>query len=170
MATARLAVPHGHFDVMQGDSALPAYVVCHLDHAENGENFESCFMTVEVATAAWDVTNFKLVFNENANLVNKQEQLKEGSVMESDEIKLTMESQDQSKFTFNYEDKMSGEVKKVSLGLKYYSSWLNADEWNGGQESGMYNFRPVTGQFAPNDYTNLQGAFSSGNKQWDFYF
>jgi hypothetical protein len=34
----------------------------------------------------------------------------------------------------------------------------------------MYNFRPVTGQYAPNDYSFLDGAFSSGDKQWDFYF
>ena len=90
--------------------------------------------------------------------------------MESDAVKITMESQDESAFTFTLEDKASGEEKKLSLGLKYYSSWVNIDNWNQGQNSGTYNFRPVTGQFTPNDYTTMQGAFSSGDKQWDFYF
>lgn len=170
MKSARIAVPHGKFDVMQGESPLDAYVVCYNDHAENGENFESCFMTVDIATAAWDVSSFKLTYNVNTNLVVKPEGLKAGAVMESESIKLTMESQDTSKFTFIYEDKASGEVKKLSMGLKYYSSWLNADNWNGGQESGMYNFRPITGQYAAEDYTNIQGASASGDKQWDFYF
>jgi hypothetical protein len=102
-------------------------------------------MTVDIATAAWDVSSFKLVFNENAKLVAKSEELKAGSIMESESIKLTMESQNTSKFTFSYEDKASGEIKKLSMGLKYYSSFLNIDDWNGGQESGMYNFRPVSG-------------------------
>jgi hypothetical protein len=90
-------------------------------------------MTVDIATAAWDVSSFKLVKNKNANLEAKSEELKAGASMESESIKLTMESQDFSKFTFSYEDKTSGEVKKLSMGLKYYSSWLNTDDWNGGQ-------------------------------------
>ena len=133
MKSARIAVPHGHFDVKQGETPLDAYVVCHMDHAENGEDFESCFMTVDIATAAWDVSSFKLIFNENAMLVAKSEELKAGSVMESESIKLTMESQDTSVFTFSYEDKASGEIKKLSMGLKYYSSWLDTDDWNKGQ-------------------------------------
>jgi hypothetical protein len=44
-----------------------------------------------------------------------------------------MDSQDLSSFTFSYEDKASGEIKKLTMGLKYYSSWLDADDWNGGQ-------------------------------------
>jgi hypothetical protein len=82
-----------------------------------------------------------------------------GAVMDSDAIVLTLESQEISSFVFSLVDKASGEVKNLSLGLKYYSSWLSQDEWNGGQESGMYNFRPMTGQYAPNDYSILQGAF-----------
>jgi hypothetical protein len=63
MTQARIAVPHGHFDVTQGDSNLDAYVVCHKDHVENGQDFTSCFMTVDIATAAWDVSYFALTFN-----------------------------------------------------------------------------------------------------------
>ena len=75
MSEARIAVPHGHFDVMQGESKLDAYVVCHDDNIEGGDSFDSCFMTVDIATAAWDVSNFQLALNKNANLVAKQEKL-----------------------------------------------------------------------------------------------
>jgi hypothetical protein len=102
-------------------------------------------MTVAVPTAAWDVSTFKVIYNQHSNLVEKSKILNAGDVMESDAIKLTLDSQDETHVTFQYEDKASGEVKKLTLALKYYSSWLNADEWNGGQESGMYNFRPITG-------------------------
>jgi hypothetical protein len=84
MKSARIAVPHGHFDVMQGETPLDAYVVCHENLAENHQNFESCFMTIDIATAAWDVSTFKLVFNENAMLVAKSELLDAGAVMESE--------------------------------------------------------------------------------------
>jgi hypothetical protein len=90
--------------------------------------------------------------------------------MESDAVKLIMDSQDESQFTFLLEDKVSGENKKLNLGLKYWSSWVDEDNWHQGQSSGVYNFRQITGQYAPNNYTKLQGAFSSGDKQWDFYF
>ena len=92
MTSARIAVPHGHFDVVQGEKKLDAYVVCHEDSVENGQNYESCFMTVDIATAAWDVNSFQLVFNDNANLVVKQKKLTQGAVMESDAVKLTMDS------------------------------------------------------------------------------
>ena len=58
MTSARIAVPHGHFDVVQGENKLDAYVVCHEDSVESGQNYESCFMTVDIATAAWDVNSF----------------------------------------------------------------------------------------------------------------
>jgi hypothetical protein len=58
MISARIAVPHGHFDVVQGENKLESYVVCHEDSVENRENYTSCFMTVEIATAAWDVNSF----------------------------------------------------------------------------------------------------------------
>jgi hypothetical protein len=56
--SARIVVPHGHFDVMQGDDQLNAYVVCQNDTLENGKHIESCFMNVEIEVAAWDVTSF----------------------------------------------------------------------------------------------------------------
>ena len=52
--------------------------------------------------------------------------------MESDSVKLTMDTQDESGFTFLFKDKASGEQRKLSMGLKYYSSWVNIDDWNEG--------------------------------------
>lgn len=49
-------------------------------------------MTVDIATPAWDVNSFQLVFNENANLVVEQKKLHQGAVMESDAVKLTMDT------------------------------------------------------------------------------
>ena len=127
-------------------------------------------MTVDIATPAWDVNSFQLVFNENANLVVEQKKLHQGAVMESDAVKLTMDSQEESGFTFILEDKKSGEEKKLSLRLQYWASWVTPDNWNNGQNSGVYNFRPESGEYDPFDYTELQGAFKSDDKQWDFYF
>ena len=127
-------------------------------------------MTVDIATPAWDVNSFQLVFNENANLVVEQKKLHQGAVMESDAVKLTMDSQEESGFTFILGDKQSGEQKKLSLRLQYWASWVTPDNWNNGQNSGVYNFRPESGEYDPFDYTELQGAFKSGDKQWDFYF
>jgi hypothetical protein len=58
MTEARISVPHGHFDVMQGENKLDSYVVCHKDNIEGGDDFDSCFMTVDILTAAWDVSSF----------------------------------------------------------------------------------------------------------------
>ena len=132
MTSARIAVPHGHFDVMQGEKKLSAYVVCHDDSVENGQDYESCFMTVDIATAAWDISSFQLQFNADANLVIKQEKLQKGAAMESDAVKITMHSQEESGFTFIHLDKKSGVEKKLSLGLQYWSSWVTPDNWNNG--------------------------------------
>lgn len=52
MTYARLAVPHGKFDVQTLDKESNQFkpaessVTCHKDHIENGQEIESCFMDV----------------------------------------------------------------------------------------------------------------------------
>ena len=50
MTSARIAVPHGNFDIkiLDQDKFTPAKatVTCHQDHIENGEEIESCFMDI----------------------------------------------------------------------------------------------------------------------------
>jgi len=41
MKEARIAVPHGHFDVYKDDVEADAYVVCHKDYLE-GDDIDSC--------------------------------------------------------------------------------------------------------------------------------
>lgn len=52
MTSAKIAVPHGKFDVriLEGSEfkLANATVTCSQDHVENGQDFESCFMNVEV--------------------------------------------------------------------------------------------------------------------------
>ena len=86
-------------------------------------------MTVDIATAAWDISYFAIKYNKLANLLINSDLLRQGDTMESEAISITYESQETSGFTFSLTDKASGDTRNVSLGLKYWRSFLMQDQW-----------------------------------------
>lgn len=67
---AIVAVPHGHFDVIDGQTNEPlsAVVLCHDDYDLNSANLKSCFMHIDLETKAWDFSVIKMQLNNSVNL------------------------------------------------------------------------------------------------------
>jgi hypothetical protein len=84
MNSARIAVPNGHFQVnvldYDGKSQMTnpanATVTCHMDHIENGEEVESCFLDVTLVTPAWGMSVIQLVQDNSVDISNPTSELK----------------------------------------------------------------------------------------------
>lgn len=72
MSSARIAVPHGRFEVkvLDQDEFKPAEasVTCHQDHVENEQEIESCFMDVQVNIPAWEMAAIQITYDESKDL------------------------------------------------------------------------------------------------------
>jgi hypothetical protein len=176
MKTARIAVPHGNFDVMIGDQALEAKVMCSEDYLQTqqgGKSVESCFMDVELPTPAWSVSAFTLKYNQDSDLKVKTETLSNNDMLKLDNLTLQWleKNVSDSSLSFLFSDGTLDQ-QELTFNLKYWSSYLRQDNWDnsGKTESGMYIFTPQIGQYESNFYSKFDHATKSGEYQWDFYF
>jgi hypothetical protein len=182
MTSARIAVPNGNFKVnildydgkaqMTIPVSLPdATVTCHMDHVENGEEVESCFLDVKHVTPAWGMSVIQLVQDSSVDISNPTNELKINDMIKTPSTSLEYVGavSEEAKLVFKVHDQINGGSEILYFNLKWWASYIDYYGWDGQQNSGDYIFRPETGEFTSKVYSEFDHATISGN-QMDFYF
>jgi hypothetical protein len=163
ISTVRVAVPQGLYNVytfnlttQKFDLLLQRQFGCYKDTKFGGDvlqpnrdlEFYSCWLTMHHLTKARDIS--LLLVNRLSNPIDiVPRPIEVLSSIENANSKLTfVDYSTHSELSFEYQDKGTGRSETVAVSLKYWRSWINHNAFiKGAQNSGVYNFRPETGQY-----------------------
>jgi hypothetical protein len=100
-----------------------------------------------------------------------------GNGIQSGDIKLTFAdfSTEDSMLQFIWENVATNQSEVLKFSIANWRSWKSYNAWHQGQNSGDYIFRPATGQFKPEVYSNYAnfGSYSNSGSPTDtmtFFF
>lgn len=153
----------------------PSSVACYDDLDAEKRPINSCFQNIELLKPIGikDIALLRLDYNKSADHTIGSTGILEGDFIGSEEdIKLTFKGADadnsiiyfeQYKIRTNAENETSVSNETFKFSLNWWASKINYYDWDNGQNSGDYIFRPVTGQYTPNVYSKYANGQKKGN-------
>lgn len=126
------------------------------------------------ATKPRDISLLRLIYDPSMNIEAKQMDMKKNPTIRCKEATLEFLGENsQGGIAFEFTNLVTGMKEILDFNLGWWSSWINYSAWNGGQNSGDYIFRPLTGQFDTMKYSSFHAATGSESKygsMMSFYF
>ena len=181
-STARIAVPNANYSVEAFDTdkqifkLVESNIICAADKLIGEVPVDSCFLAVNHTTAARDISLLKV--NYVVAEPKQAQPLNVGNSIESKDIKLGFAgfATGESMLQFEFINKKTAqkELLRVSIGNWRSQRWYNEFTDTDSQNSGDYIFRPETGQYEPDVYSNytMNATFMTGpvDSEMTFYF
>jgi len=141
-------------------------LTCSNDLDKTLQPVYSCFLTVDSPVAAHEVGYFQVDYSKKAQQ-DETKPIQIGDTLTNGELTVSFKNTESAGLVFDVTDKASGKTEELTFRLAY---WLSAVQFDGGDNSGDYVFRPVAEMYKPLPYSKyLSGTISNG-KQMDFYF
>jgi len=159
LSVAEVLVPHEHYTIQAFNTTtqswvkVEANVVFNLDNTENGEAIVNFRAMINWPTAPRDFSLIQLTYAPEESIPINQINMTDHATIESKEISLEFIGQQGKGIAFEMTEKQTGRKEIIDFNINWWASWINYNAWNGGQNSGDYIFRPLTGQFEPNQYS-----------------
>jgi len=139
MKSARMAVPHGHYDVKVFNKTSQAFeeavasVNCYKDRRTDGKPIESCFLHVDVEVAPFEVSLIQVKADKKQDLKVPSKPIELGDLIENDDVEFSFAGYDKSKslLRFNVLDKKlgaDGKAEVLEFSMKYWQAYTNFDD------------------------------------------
>lgn len=161
----RIAVPTGYdrrwtvqvYNQSTNFTTVPSSTSCYEETLESGVTINNCYLYIDHVTIAHDVNIFKVEYKGDCDIVKPFKPLLLWDSIKSGDLEVEFAgfSKNGSEIKLTVWDHAKDYYNNVTVGLQWWDSCIFCSGGHQQQNSGDYIFRPITGQFTPNPYSNF---------------